>query len=158
MPKVAVVILNYNGGHFLSKFLPNILEFSKEAEVYVADNQSTDNSLEILSQEFPQVRHIQLESNFGYAKGYNLALHQIDAEYFVLLNSDIEVTHNWIQPIITFMDQNLDVAVCQPKILDFNNKTNFEYAGAAGGFMDMLGYPYCRGRVFNTLEADEGQY
>jgi GT2 family glycosyltransferase len=158
MPKLAVVILNYNGSQFLSKFLPSVIAFSKEAEIYVADNKSTDDSLEILAKEFPQVKTILLERNNGYAAGYNLALQSIEAEYFVLLNSDVEVTTNWIDPIITFMDENLDVAACQPKILDFNNTTLFEYAGASGGHIDILGYPFCRGRVFDTIEEDNGQY
>ncbi|MFT7033828.1 MAG: GT2 family glycosyltransferase [Cyclobacteriaceae bacterium] len=157
MPKVAVVILNYNGSLFLTKFLPSVIAFSQEAEIYVADNKSTDDSLEILK-EFPHVKTILLESNNGYAAGYNLALQRIEAEYFVLLNSDVEVTTNWIDPVITFMDENLDVAACQPKILDFNNTSLFEYAGASGGHIDILGYPFCRGRVFNTIEKDNGQY
>lgn len=158
MPKIAVVILNYNGSQFLSKFLPSVIAFSQEAEIYVADNKSTDNSIEILSNEFPQVKTILLNSNNGYAAGYNLALQKIEADYFVLLNSDVEVTTDWIDPIITFMEHNHDVAACQPKILDYNNQTLFEYAGASGGHIDILGYPFCRGRVFDTIEEDNGQY
>lgn len=158
MPRTAVVILNYNGSQFLSKFLPSVLAFSQEAVVYVADNKSTDNSLEVLTRDFPEVHTILLEVNNGYAAGYNLALQKIEAEYFILLNSDIEVTENWIKPIVRFMDENSDVAACQPKILDFNHRSFFEYAGAAGGFIDTLGYPFCRGRVFDTIEEDTGQY
>lgn len=158
MPKVAVVILNYNGSQFLHKFLPSVIAFSQQAEIYVADNKSTDDSIEILAKEFPEVKTILLDQNNGYAAGYNLALQRIEADYFILLNSDVQVTNKWIDPIITFMDENLDVAACQPKILDFNNNTLFEYAGASGGHVDMLGYPFCRGRLFDTIERDDGQY
>ncbi len=158
MAKTAVVILNYNGRAYLEQFLPGVIAFSPEADVYVADNCSTDDSVALLNEKFPQVKQILLAANNGYASGYNQALRQVDADYFILLNSDIEVTPNWITPIVSFMEENPDVAACQPKILDFNRKDHFEYAGAAGGYIDMLGYPYCRGRIFDTLEKDNGQY
>ncbi len=156
--KIAVVILNWNGVHFLEKFLPNVLQHSSIAEVIVADNQSTDNSVNYLKQHFTKVKIIINSSNEGFAKGYNLALEHVKADYYVLLNSDVEVSANWIEPIIDLMEKNPKIAACQPKILDFNHKTKFEYAGAAGGMIDKLGYPFCRGRLFNVLEEDKGQY
>lgn len=156
--KVAVVILNWNGKSFLEKFLPNVLKYSDDAQIIVADNQSTDDSVEFLKNKYPQVSIIINPSNDGFAQGYNLALKQVNAEYYVLLNSDVEVTENWLHPIIQLMDSNPKIAACQPKILDYNHKTKFEYAGAAGGFMDKYGYPFCRGRIFNVLEEDKGQY
>lgn len=156
--KVAVVILNWNGKSFLEKFLPNVLKYSDDAQIVVADNQSTDDSVEFLKNKYPQVSIIINPSNDGFAQGYNLALKQVNAEYYVLLNSDVEVTENWLRPIIQLMDSNPKIAACQPKILDYNHKTKFEYAGAAGGFMDKYGYPFCRGRIFNELEEDKGQY
>jgi len=158
MAKAAVVILNYNGRQFLEKFLPDVIRHSPDSEVYVADNKSTDDSVKFLVEHFPEINLILLETNNGYAAGYNLALKQIEAEYYILLNSDIEVTGNWILPITDFMDRHPEVAACQPKILDYKNKEYFEYAGAAGGYLDYLGYPYCRGRIFDTLEKDHGQY
>lgn len=158
MDKVAVVILNYNGWQFLQKFLPGVIQHSTGAAIYVADNMSTDQSVEFLKRDFPSVNLLQLPANNGYAGGYNEALGQIKAKYYVLLNSDIEVTDNWLSPIIDFMEADEHVAACQPKILDYNKKDHFEYAGAAGGFLDKLGYPYCRGRIFDTLERDQGQY
>ena len=156
--KVAVVILNWNGKAFLEKFLPVVLKFSEVAEVIVADNKSSDDSVYFLKSQFPQVSIILNPSNDGFAKGYNLALKQVQSEYYVLLNSDVEVTKNWIEPIIKLMDANLKIAACQPKILDYNHPTKFEYAGAAGGFIDKYGYPFCRGRIFNILEDDRSQY
>jgi GT2 family glycosyltransferase len=156
--KIAVVILNWNGVHFLEKFLPNVLQHSSIAEVIVADNQSTDNSVNYIKQHFTNVKIIINSSNEGFAKGYNLALEHVKADYYVLLNSDVEVSANWIEPIIDLMEKNPKIAACQPKILDFNHKTRFEYAGAAGGMIDKLGYPFCRGRLFNVLEEDKGQY
>lgn len=156
--KVAIVILNWNGKHFLEKFLPTVIECSLNTSIIVADNQSTDESVVFLKNNFPMVTIIQNHSNDGFAKGYNDALKHVKSEYYVLLNSDVEVTPNWIKPVITFMDENKHVAACQPKILDFNAKNKFEYAGAAGGFIDKYGYPLCRGRLFNTLEEDQGQY
>lgn len=159
MEKVAIVILNWNGEQMLRKYLPSVLNFSRdEAAVYVADNASTDDSLAMLRQHFPGVRIIELERNWGFADGYNKALEQIDAEYYLLLNSDIEVTHHWLTPLIEFMDSHEDVAACQPKLLSMSNRDMFEYAGACGGFIDRLGYPFCRGRVFDTVERDNGQY
>ena len=156
--KVAVVILNWNGKSFLEKFLPIVIKYSSGAQIIVADNQSSDDSVSFLKQQFPDVRVIINPSNDGFARGYNLALKQVQAEYYVLLNSDVEVTKNWIEPIIAMMDSNLKIAACQPKILDYTNRTKFEYAGAAGGFIDKYGYPFCRGRIFNVLEEDKKQY
>ena len=156
--KVAVVILNWNGKFFLEKFLPNVIKYSTGAQIIVADNQSSDDSLSFLNEHFPNVEVIINPSNDGFSTGYNLALKQVQAEYYVLLNSDVEVTENWIEPIITLLDSNKQIAACQPKILDYNNRTTFEYAGAAGGFIDKYGYPFCRGRIFNVLEEDKGQY
>ncbi len=156
--KVAVVILNWNGKSFLEKFLPSVIKYSTSAQIIVADNQSSDDSVSFLKQHFPEVRIIINPSNDGFSTGYNLALKQVEAEYYVLLNSDVEVTEKWIEPIIDLMDSNKQIAACQPKILDYNHKTTFEYAGAAGGFMDKYGYPFCRGRIFNSLEEDKGQY
>lgn len=160
MTKVAVVILNWNGATYLEKFLDNVLVHSRndEEEVIVADNASTDNSLEWLQANHPEVRIIRNRNNGGFAKGYNDALKQVDAQYYVLLNSDVEVTANWIEPVIQLMDDQQDVAAVQPKILAYHDKESFEYAGAAGGFIDKYGYPFCRGRVFQHLEKDEGQY
>jgi GT2 family glycosyltransferase len=155
---VAVVVLNYNGRSFLEKFLPGILQHSAPHQVVVADNGSSDGSLEFLAQNFPTVQRVDNQGNFGYAKGYNLALKSVQADYYVLLNSDVEVTENWIHPILQLMEKNRQIAACQPKILDFNQRHLFEYAGASGGFIDAYGYPFCRGRVFNTLEQDQGQY
>ena len=156
--KLAVVILNYNGASMLSRFLPSVLKYSPGAEIVVADNASTDDSVAVLAAGFPSVRLIRLDRNYGFADGYNKALEQVDAEYFLLLNSDVEVTQGWLEPLLSFMESNPDAVACQPKILAYNNKTHFEYAGAAGGFIDRYGYPYCRGRLFDTVEEDNGQY
>ncbi|MGO3181735.1 MAG: glycosyltransferase family 2 protein [Aequorivita sp.] len=156
--KVAVVILNWNGKDLLEKFLPSVVEFSKEAIVYVADNASTDDSVSFISENFPSVKIIQNQVNGGYAKGYNDALKNLSETIFVLLNSDVEVTENWLSPVISEFEKDNSVVAAQPKILDLKNKEYFEYAGAAGGFIDKYGYPYCRGRIFNTLEKDQGQY
>ncbi|AFL81806.1 putative glycosyltransferase [Aequorivita sublithincola DSM 14238] len=156
--KVAVVILNWNGKDLLEKFLPSVVNFSSEATIYVADNDSTDDSVSFISEFFPTVQIIQNRVNGGYAKGYNDALKNLSEEIFVLLNSDVEVTKNWLQPIISEFEKDNSVVAAQPKILDYKNKEYFEYAGAAGGFIDKYGYPYCRGRIFDTLEKDEGQY
>ncbi|PHR14658.1 MAG: dTDP-Rha--alpha-D-GlcNAc-pyrophosphate polyprenol alpha-3-L-rhamnosyltransferase [Aequorivita sp.] len=156
--KVAVVILNWNGKELLEKFLPSVVRFSSEATVYVADNASTDNSVSFVSEFFPTIKIIQNKVNGGYAKGYNDALKNLSEDIFVLLNSDVELTENWLQPIISEFEKDASVVAAQPKILDYKNKHYFEYAGAAGGFIDKYGYPYCRGRVFNTLEKDVGQY
>ena len=156
--KVAVVILNYNGASMLAKFLPSVIEYSPGAGIVVADNASTDDSVAVLRESFPTVRLLQLDRNYGFAGGYNKALEQVDAEYFLLLNSDVEVAEGWIEPLLSFMEQHPAAVACQPKILAYNNKTYFEYAGAAGGFIDRYGYPYCRGRLFDTVEEDNGQY
>jgi GT2 family glycosyltransferase len=157
--KVAIVILNWNGEKMLKEYLPSVLRYSRdEATVYVADNASTDGSLALLRQHFPEVRLIVLDKNWGFAEGYNKALREIEAEYYLLLNSDIEVTHHWLTPMIEYMDSHPDVAACQPKLLSIFDKDQFEYAGASGGYLDTYGYPFCRGRVFETVEADNGQY
>ena len=158
MEKVAVVILNYNGSRMLREFLPSVIEYSNEALVAVADNGSTDDSLQVIQSDFPQVRLLRLVCNYGFAEGYNKALELVDAEYFVLLNSDVEVTPGWLVPLLDFMESHPEAAACQPKILSYHNKTLFEYAGASGGFIDRYGYPFCRGRVFDTVEEDKGQY
>lgn len=159
MEKVAIVILNWNGAKMLTRFLPNVLEYSrKDATVYVADNASTDNSVELLKQHFPEVRLVLLDKNWGFAEGYNKALEKINAEYYVLLNSDVEVSHHWLSPLIEFMDNHKKVAACQPKLLSENDRDSFEYAGACGGYLDRYGYPFCRGRIFDVVETDNGQY
>lgn len=158
MTKVAVVILNYNGENFLRQFLPSVIQFSKEAEVIVADNASTDKSVRVLNQEFPSVRVISLMENYGFCGGYNKALQQVKADYYVLLNSDVEVTEKWLSPLIQLLDGNATIAAVQPKIKSYHNKQAFEYAGAAGGYLDSLGYPFCRGRLFDVVEEDKGQY
>lgn len=156
---VAVVILNYNGKSYLETFLPGVLASTYEhLEVVVADNGSTDQSLSFLKENYPNIRIIDLGQNFGFAEGYNRALAEVEADYFVLLNSDVEVSSNWIDPIVSLMERDKEIAACQPKIKAFNERGSFEYAGASGGWMDFLGYPFCRGRIFNTVEKDTGQY
>ena len=154
----AVVILNWNGIKWIQKFLPTIIEKSNEANIYIADNASSDESVDFVNNNYPSVKIIQNSSNEGYAKGYNDALKKLDEKYYILINSDIEVTDNWINPIINLMEQDTSIAACQPKILDYTNRDNFEYAGASGGYIDNLGYPYCRGRIFSDLEKDVNQY
>ncbi len=157
--KIAVVILNWNGRKMLERYLSNVLTYSQEdATVVVADNASTDDSVEWLRQHHPDVPLIVLEKNWGFADGYNQALAHIEAEYYVLLNSDVEVTHHWLTPLMEFMDSHADVAACQPKLLAVHDHDSFEYAGACGGFIDRYGYPFCRGRIFDTVEQDNGQY
>lgn len=156
--KVAVVILNWNGKQLLEQFLPSVVQYSKEATVYVADNASTDDSVTFIKDQFPEVSIVVNPTNTGYAGGYNDALQHIEADVYALVNSDIEVTENWLQPIIKVFQNEPTTAIIQPKILDYKNKDYFEYAGAAGGFIDQYGYPFCRGRIFNTLEKDLGQY
>lgn len=159
MAKVAIVILNWNGQKMLAKFLPNVIEYSRQdAEIWVADNSSSDGSMHLLETQFPLVKTIVLEQNFGFAEGYNRALRQIEADYYVLLNSDVEVSHHWLTPLIEFMDSHPQVAACQPKLLAEYDKDSFEYAGACGGFLDKYGYPFCRGRIFGMVERDNGQY
>lgn len=156
--KIAIVILNWNGKDLLEKFLPSVISFSEGADIYVADNASTDSSVSFVSTHFSSVKIIQNTKNGGYAKGYNDALKQIDADVFCLLNSDVEVSKNWLQPIISEFKTHPETAIIQPKILDYKNKKYFEYAGAGGGFIDQLAYPFCRGRIFEAIEEDKGQY
>ncbi len=158
MCRVAVVILNYNGADMLRRFLPTVIEHSPEAQVYVADNASTDESRRVMNVEFNDIPLIELPENYGFADGYNRALSRINAEYYILLNSDVEVTSGWLAPMLSYMDEHPDVAACQPKLLDCKRKTHFEYAGAAGGYIDKYGYPFCRGRLFDSVEEDKGQY
>ena len=160
MNKIAVVILNWNGCDMLRSFLPSVVRFSEAdgAVVYVADNGSTDASVDMLCREFLTVRLILLEENQGFADGYNMALQEVDAEYVVLLNSDVEVTEHWLQPLVDYMDAHPEAAACQPKIRSWRQKEMFEYAGAAGGFLDRYGYPFCRGRIMGVVEEDRGQY
>lgn len=156
--KIAVVILNWNGAKLLEQFLPSIVSFSDDATIYVADNASTDSSIEIVKLKFPSVKIIQNDANYGFANGYNVALKNVEEDYYCLLNSDVEVTANWLTPILSTFENEKEIAIIQPKILDFKNKELFEYAGAAGGFIDKYGYPFCRGRIFDTIEKDLNQY
>ncbi|MEQ8909564.1 MAG: glycosyltransferase family 2 protein [Vicingaceae bacterium] len=156
--RVAVVILNWNGQQHLQTYLPSVVEHSKDANLYVADNCSTDDSIAFIEEHYPEIKLILNSENGGFAKGYNQALAQLEEDYFVLLNSDVEVTANWITPIINLLESKEEIAIAQPKIKAYLDKGYFEYAGAAGGFIDFLGYPFCQGRIFNTLEKDEGQY
>ena len=156
--RIAIVILNYNGAGMLRQFLPSVISSSPEAEIYVADNGSTDDSAQVMRDHFPETKYLQLDKNYGFADGYNRALEMVEAEYYLLLNSDVEVTTGWLAPMLAYMDKNPDVAACQPKLLSYKEKEYFEYAGAAGGFMDKYGYPFCRGRIFDTVEKDNGQY
>lgn len=158
-PKVAIVILNWNGKHYLEKFLPSVLASSyANMEIYVADNGSTDDSIEFLSKTYPPIRLIRLPKNLGFAKGYNEALKQVSADYYVLLNSDVEVEANWLQPMVTLLEKDSSIAACQPKLLTYHNKILFEYAGGAGGWLDKYGYPFAKGRIFDVFEEDKGQY
>lgn len=160
MIKTSVVILNWNGKQYLKQFLPSVIKHTDkiDTEIVVADNGSTDDSLVFLKAEFPNIRLIELEKNYGFSEGYNKALEQIEANYYILLNSDIEVSKNWIQAITDVLDKDMNVAAVMPKIRSFHEKEKFEYAGAAGGFIDQYGYPFCRGRILNKIEKDEGQY
>ena len=155
---IAVVILNWNGKNLLETFLPSVIKYSENATIYVADNASTDTSAAFVTKRFPTAKLILNPENEGYAKGYNEALKYVEEPLLCLLNNDIEVTENWLQPILAEFNTNIDTAIVQPKILDYKNKTHFEYAGAAGGYIDKYGYPYCRGRIFDTIEEDKGQY
>jgi len=158
-PSVAIVILNWNGKPFLEKFLPSVVASVYVAKkIIVADNASTDDSISFLKKYYPEIAIIQNESNYGFAKGYNTALKKVEADYYVLLNSDVEVTQNWIDPVIELMETDTTIGACQPKLLAFNNKDEFEYAGASGGWLDKFGYPFMRGRVFDDCEKDNGQY
>ena len=160
MKKISVVILNWNGAKLLKQFLPAVLIHTQaeDCEVVVADNGSSDNSVEVMKQNFPDVRLILLDKNYGFAEGYNRALQQVDSKYIVLLNSDVETSPNWVNPLVEHLKRNRDTAAVQPKILSYTNKSMFEYAGAAGGFIDRYGYPFCRGRILHELEEDKGQY
>ena len=160
MTKVAVVILNWNGKKFLEQFLGKLIDScpAEWSEVIIADNDSTDDSMSFLAQNYPNIKTIQFDKNYGFTGGYNRALQQIKADYYVLLNSDVETTENWLLPLVEFMDTHPDYAAVQPKIKSFAQKNYFEYAGAAGGFIDQYGYPFCRGRILDTLEEDTGQY
>ena len=160
MKKISVVILNWNGAKLLKQFLPTVFMHTQadDCEVVVADNGSSDNSVEVMKQHFPDVRLILLDKNYGFAEGYNRALQQVDSKYIVLLNSDVETSSNWVTPLVDHLEKNRDTAAVQPKILSYANKSMFEYAGAAGGFIDRYGYPFCRGRILHELEEDKGQY
>ena len=159
LSKVAIVILNWNGRKYLEQFLPSVLATKySNFEIVVADNGSTDDSIAFLQTNYPTIRLITFTENFGFAKGYNEALKQVDSEYYVLLNSDVEVTANWLQPMATLLDNNPTIAACQPKLLSYKEKEMFEYAGAAGGWLDKYGYPFAKGRVFDICEKDNGQY
>ena len=158
MKKIAVVILNWNGVQLLEQFLPSVVQYSPEATIYVADNASTDTSIAFVKAHYPSIKIIENQGNFGFAKGYNEALVSVEEAIYALVNSDIEVTENWLPPILSLFENEPKTAIIQPKIIDFKNKAYFEYAGAGGGFIDKYGYPYCRGRVFDTLEKDHGQY
>ncbi|MDX2190978.1 MAG: glycosyltransferase family 2 protein [Bacteroidota bacterium] len=157
-PEIAVVILNWNGINHLQKFLPSVVLNSQEANIYVIDNASTDDSVSFLQNNYPKIQLIIHSTNLGFCEGYNVGLQEIKADYLILLNNDVEVTPNWLSAPISYMQMHANVAVCQPKILSYSEKSKFEYAGAAGGFLDMFGYPFCRGRIFNTIEIDNGQY
>ncbi len=156
--KTAVVILNWNGKSLLKQFLPSVIKYSQKAEIYVIDNASTDDSVDFLKEHFPEVKLVQLDKNYGYAGGYNRGLKQIDADIYALVNSDVEVTQNWLLPVVKRFENEPDTVVIQPKIKDYKNKKMFEYAGAAGGFLDFFGYPYCDGRIMFEVEEDQGQY
>ncbi len=155
---ISIVLLNWNGKKLMQKFLPTLIKNSKGIDIYVVDNNSNDDSVKYLQENFKHVKIIQHKQNLGYAKGYNDAIKNIKTKYLVLINSDIETTKNWCQPIIDLMQKQIKIAACQPKVLDYNNKNYFEYAGASGGVIDLFGYPFCRGRIFNFLESDKSQY
>ena len=158
MSRTAIVILNYNGEKLLPQFLPSVLQHSADAEIIVADNASSDQSIALLKKNFPKIRLIQLDENYGFCGGYNRALRQIHADYYVLLNSDVEVTAHWLTSMTQLLDSHPGIAAVQPKILSYHQKEKFEHAGAGGGFIDSLGYPFCRGRIFDHIEEDTGQY
>lgn len=160
MINIAVVILNWNGIIFLKKFLPTLVKYSSldNVKIYIADNGSQDDSVSFIKSNYSDINIIQFDKNYGFAEGYNKALYQIDAKYFVILNSDVEVTENWISPLINLMEEDKNIAACMPKIKSYDNNKFFEYAGAAGGFIDKFGYPFCRGRILSNIEEDKGQY
>ncbi len=156
---IAIVILNWNGRKMLEQFLPSVMEYSSHvARIVVADNASTDDSMTFLRTNYPQITLIQNDKNYGFAEGYNKALAQVQARYYVILNSDVEVTPHWIEPVVELMENDEKIAICQPKLLSYYQRDTFEYAGGAGGYIDRFGYPFCRGRMFGTLEKDNGQY
>jgi len=158
--KISIIILNYNGKNLLKKFLPSVVKYSDPelSSIYVVDNNSKDGSIEYINDRFHSVKTLSHKKNYGYAGGYNKCINNINSDYYVFLNNDIEVTENWLKPMFDALESNSNMGACQPKILSYNDKKYFEYAGAAGGFIDFLGYPYCRGRIFDFLEKDEGQY
>ena len=160
MIKTAIVILNWNTRNYLEKFLPFLVKYSAspDVEIVLADNASTDDSVEFVQNHYPEIKIIVNDKNYGFAGGYNKALKLVEAEYYVILNSDIEVTENWLAPLVNLLDEHSEIAACMPKLRSYFNRDYFEYAGAAGGFLDRLGYPFCKGRLFTTLEKDEGQY
>lgn len=158
MKKIAIVILNWNGAHMMRTYLPTVIKNSPEAEVIIADNASSDDSLKMLASDFPEIRTIVLNKNYGFAEGYNKAFKQVEAEYYLLLNSDVDVPEGWLAPLLDFMESHPEAAACQPKLRAIKDRESFEYAGAAGGFIDKYGYPFCRGRIFETVEKDHGQY
>lgn len=158
MKKIAIVILNWNGAHMMRTYLPTVIKNSPEAEVIIADNASSDDSLKMLASDFPEIRTIVLDKNYGFAEGYNKAFKQVEAEYYLLLNSDVDVPEGWLTPLLDFMESHPEAAACQPKLRAIKDRDSFEYAGAAGGFIDKYGYPFCRGRIFETVEKDHGQY
>ncbi|MCO4294479.1 glycosyltransferase family 2 protein [Solitalea sp. MAHUQ-68] len=158
-PKVAVVILNWNGKRFLEQFLPSVIQSTyNNLEIVVGDNASSDDSVQFVQSNYQQVTILENDQNYGYAGGYNKILNRVNADYFVLLNSDVEVTPNWLEPVIELMESDDLIAVAQPKLKDHKRKAYFEYAGAAGGYLDIFGYPFCRGRIFDSIETDNGQY
>jgi len=156
--KLSVIILNWNGKNLLERFLPSLIKFSEGFDIYLVDNNSEDNSIELVKEKFQSIKIIQLKKNYGFAEGYNIATKKIDSEIYCFLNSDVRVTKNWLNPIIEIFKNNQHISIIQPKILDEKKPEKFEYCGAAGGFIDKLGYPYCRGRIFNTTEVDKNQY
>lgn len=159
MKRTAVVILNWNGRQHLEQFLPSVVAHTpQQVRIIVADNGSTDDSVAFLAQHYPAIEIIRLEQNYGFAEGYNRALEQVDAEFFILLNSDVEVTAGWVEPLVATLTNNRSIAAVAPKLRSYGNRDHFEYAGAAGGYIDVLGYPFCRGRILSTLEQDKGQY
>ena len=159
VPKVAIVILNWNGKKFLEQFLPSVIATTyANYEVIIADNGSTDDSITFIEQNYPRIELFRFEKNLGFAKGYNDALAKVKAPYSILLNSDVEVTPGWIEPMVNLLENNLTIAACQPKLLSYTNRNLFEYAGAAGGWLDKYGYPFAKGRIFNVYEEDKGQY
>ena len=156
--KIAIVILNWNGVKLLEEFLPSVVNFSEDNPIYIIDNNSDDLSVDFIKKNHPNINIIVNNENFGYAKGYNEGLKKVDEEVYCLLNNDVQVTKGWLNPIIKEFESDNSLAVVQPKVLDYKNKNKFEYAGAAGGFIDYYGYPYCRGRIFDSVELDNGQY